>query len=108
LCRALRTLSQDKSAATYSSLLFSFSPSEVFMATLPQDPIPARAVNVYVPREIAFDLGKMTRITANVLDRLGCGGCHSGRILNFHTLEDFIVNPKTLEVEEFAGRSLGR
>jgi hypothetical protein len=50
----------------------------------------------------------MTRITANVLDRLGCGGCHSGRILNFHTLEDFIVNPKTLEVEEFAGRSLGR
>jgi hypothetical protein len=45
----------------------------------------------------------MTVITEKVLGRLGCGGCHSGRILNFHTLEDFVVNPKTLEVEEFAG-----
>jgi hypothetical protein len=78
------------------------------MAELPQDPIPGRPVNVYVPREIAFDLGKMNQITAKVLGRLGCGGCHSGRILYFHTLEDFVINPKTLEPEEFAGMGLRR
>ena len=64
------------------------------------NPMPGRPVNIYVPRDIAFDLQKMTRITAQVLGRLGCGQCHSGRILNFHTLEDFVVNPKTLEVED--------
>lgn len=77
------------------------------MATLPQDPVPLRPVNVYVPREAAFDLKKMTRITASVLDRLGCGGCHSGRLVLFHTLEDFVVNAKTLEIQEFAGGPIG-
>ena len=64
------------------------------MATLPQDPIP---INIYVPREIAHDLTKMQKITAQVLGKLGCGGCHSGRILHYHSLEAFVVNPKTLE-----------
>lgn len=67
---------------------------------LPQDPVPIRAVNVYVNREIAYSLEKMNRVTAQVLGRIGCGQCHSGRLLFFHTLEDFVVNPKTLEVEE--------
>jgi hypothetical protein len=70
--------------------------------------VSARPVNVYVPREIAFDLAKMTQITAKVLGRLGCEGCHSGRILHYHTLEDFVVNPKTLEPEAFAGLTPGR
>jgi hypothetical protein len=43
----------------------------------------------------------MQRVTADVLGRLGCGACHSGRVLNYHTLDDFVVNPKTLELEEF-------
>jgi len=64
------------------------------------DPMPGRTVNIFVPREVAFDLQKMNRVTAQVLGRLGCGQCHSGRILHFHTLEDFVVNAKTLEVEE--------
>jgi hypothetical protein len=78
------------------------------MAALPQDPVPLSPVNIYVPREIAFDLGKMTRITADVLGRLGCRECHSGRILHFHTLQDFVFNPKTLAVEEFSAGMLGR
>lgn len=67
------------------------------MATLPQDPIPTAPINIYVSREIANDLSKMNKITAQVLGKLGCGGCHSGRILNYHSLEAFVVNPKTLE-----------
>jgi hypothetical protein len=63
----------------------------------------ARAVNVYVPREVHFDLSKMQKVTADILGRLGCLGCHSGRILHFHVLEDFVVNAKTLEIHEVAG-----
>jgi len=63
------------------------------------DPMPA-VVNVYVPKEASFDLQKMQKVTAEILGRLGCPGCHSGRILHFRTLEDFVVNPKTLEVQE--------
>ena len=70
------------------------------MASLPQDPVPIRAVNVYLNREIAYDIKKLNGITAQVLERIGCPGCHSGRILFFHQLEDFVVNPKTLQVEE--------
>lgn len=62
-----------------------------------------RAVNVYVSGSVAYDLKKMQKITANVLGKLGCLGCHSGHILNFITLQDFVVNPKTLDVEEIAG-----
>ena len=57
-------------------------------------------VNVYVPREVHFDIKKMQVVTANILKRLGCEGCHSGRIIYFKNLEDFVVNPKTLDVQE--------
>jgi hypothetical protein len=70
------------------------------MATLPQDPIPLRGVNVFVTHEVAFNLERMQRVTQEVLNRLGCGGCHSGRILQFQMLDDFVVNAKTLEVQE--------
>ena len=77
------------------------------MNAITRDIPDARAVNIYVSREIAFDFKKLTQITAKVLGRLGCEGCHSGRMLLYHTLEDFVINPKTLEPEEFAPRGLG-
>ena len=40
--------------------------------TLPQDPIPVRRVNVYVTRDVAFNLDKMNQVTKTVLGRLGC------------------------------------
>src|SRR5215471_269657 len=73
---------------------------------LPQDPVPMRPVNIYVSRDVAFNLEKITKVTAEVLNRLGCGQCHSGRILFFHSLEDFVVNPKTLAVEELGALGL--
>lgn len=57
-------------------------------------------VNVFVPREVHFDIKKMQVVTANILRRLGCEGCHSGRIIYFKNLEDFVVNVKTLDVQE--------
>jgi len=69
---------------------------------LPQDPIPLR-VNIYVTRETAFNLDKMFQVTKNILGRLGCEGCHSGRIIDYHVMESFVVNPKTLEINELPG-----
>jgi hypothetical protein len=69
------------------------------MAELNPQPLPP--VKIYVDRDITFDLEKMQKITAQVLDRLGCGGCHSGRILDFVHLDQFVVNPETLEIQDF-------
>ncbi len=69
----------------------------------PQPLPPRESVRIYVSREVTYDLGKMAKITASVLERLGCPGCHSGRFLDFRTIEDFVVNPKTLEVAELPG-----
>lgn len=68
-------------------------------------PLPPK-VRIMISRDVTYDLGKMQKVTASVLERLGCGGCHSGHLLDFQVIQDFIVNPKTLEVQEFAG--LGR
>jgi len=72
---------------------------------LPQDPIPERQerVRIYVTRDISFSLEKMGKITKQVLGKLGCEQCHSGRILDFIEIQDFVVNPKTLDVQEVFG-----
>jgi hypothetical protein len=77
------------------------------MPTTPTDMIPERRVHVYVTKEVAFSLEKMNKVTKAVLGRLGCDNCHSGRLIDFHIIEDFVVNPKTLDVTELPG-GMGR
>lgn len=69
---------------------------------LPQDPIPVR-VNIYLTRDVAFNIEKMFQVTKNVLGKLGCEQCHSGRILDYHIMESFVVNPRSLEVTDLPG-----
>jgi hypothetical protein len=74
------------------------------MADLNPQPLPPRSVvSVYVPSKALYDLESMQKITAQVLDKLGCPGCHSGRVLDFRELEQFVVHPETLEVTELRG-----
>ncbi len=74
------------------------------MSELNPQPLPPR-VRVFLPRGVAYDLKKMQTITATVLGKLGCEGCHSGHVLDFLDLEDFVVNPETLDVQEgFVGQ----
>ncbi len=75
------------------------------MSELNPQPLPPR-VRVYVTHDVAYDLKKMNAITASVLGKLGCGGCHSGRFLDFVTLQDFVVNPQTLGVQEVVGPAI--
>jgi hypothetical protein len=63
------------------------------------DPMPLRGVRVFVPAEVAFNLEKMQKVTANLLGRLGCPGCHSGFDIRFIHELDFIVNAKTMEIQ---------
>jgi len=73
------------------------------MAELNPQPLPPRdAVRVYVPTKVAYDLESMQKVTRSVLERLGCGQCHSGRILDFQTLDNFVVG-ENLDVREFPG-----
>jgi len=69
----------------------------------PQPLPPGDRVRIFVSQEVAYHLAKMQKITAAVLGKLGCGGCHSGRSLDFVTLQDFVVNPQTLEIKEVVG-----
>jgi hypothetical protein len=69
-------------------------------AALAGDLISDNHVRIYITRDVAFDFEKMTKVTKSVLGKLGCDQCHSGRILDFKILEDFVVNPKSLEVNE--------
>ncbi len=73
------------------------------MAMSTQDPVPVNRVRVYVTREVNFNFEKMQQVLRNILGRLGCEACHSGRIIDFHIIEDFVVNPKSLEVTELPG-----
>lgn len=63
----------------------------------PLPPAPADRVRVYVNGDISYDLKAMNKVVANVLGKLGCGHCHSGRILEFIDIREYVINPKTLE-----------
>ncbi len=75
------------------------------MAGLNPQPLPPGRITIQVPSKALYDLESMHKITAQVLGKLGCGECHSGRILDFTELSQFVVNPENLEVNEiFGGR----
>jgi hypothetical protein len=69
------------------------------MATMEQQAFTGRTVTVAVSPDVAYDMKKMQKVTATLLGRLGCPGCHSGFDIRFRQLLDFVVNPKTLELE---------
>lgn len=51
-------------------------------------------VRVSIPAKIAYDLGQMQKITASVLDQLGCPNCHSGYDIRFDLERRFIIDEK--------------
>ena len=64
-------------------------------------------VTVHITREMAYNFDKMTQITKSVLGKLGCDGCHSGRVIDWVITQEFVTNPKTLQVDEgFNGAGL--
>ena len=74
-----------------------------------QDPVPSRGntIRVFVPHEVAYNLERLQKTLANVVDRLGCPGCHSGFDVRFIQERDFVVNPKSLAVEDLSAVERG-
>ena len=52
--------------------------------------------------QINIRMNERAEQTADVLGKLGCPGCHSGRVLDFVTLDEFVVDPATLDVSSVA------
>lgn len=71
--------------------------------------MPDSLSSVVVRVPLKLNLEQSTKILANTLGRLGCGGCLSGFDIRFVNVRDFIVNPKSFEVNDIAelGRQLG-
>ena len=53
-----------------------------------------RSIHIKIPVSVAFDLQRMNKATALVLDRLGCPECHSGFDLRFDLERQFIFNER--------------
>lgn len=68
---------------------------------LPQDPIPMRTVTVSVPEAVTRDIAKLTKATAAVLGKLGCGQCCSGFDILFRRELDLLAIDEKLNVQGF-------
>jgi hypothetical protein len=58
-----------------------------------------QTVNVHISERLTT-LDQAHKVLANVLGKLGCGGCFSGFDIRFSHFTDFSVDPKTLNVQE--------
>ena len=72
------------------------TPSKV---TVDSNPMPGRIVRVAVPTKVFHDLDSMQKVTASILGRLGCAGCHSGWDIRFGTARSFAIDAK-LNIKE--------
>jgi hypothetical protein len=60
----------------------------------------AAPIVVHIPAEVSFDLAKFNKVIANLGERLGCPNCISGANCNFSIINEFVVNPASLRVDE--------
>lgn len=60
-------------------------------------------MRVSLPASVAYDLDKLTKVLANIAKAGGHTGCTSGRDLLFEHINEFVINPATLEPQSVAG-----
>jgi hypothetical protein len=65
---------------------------------LPQDPVPAHAIRVSLPRPVMDNLESLTRVTGAVLGKLGCPTCCSGFDIVFLRESDHFAVDANLNV----------
>ena len=61
---------------------------------------PGSTVTVHLGARARPNIKSVQKIVENALGRLGCGGCFSGFDIRFTHIDDFVVNPRTFEVNE--------
>jgi hypothetical protein len=65
------------------------------------DPLPWTPVRVTIPDKVSRDINLLTRATANVLTKLGCGQCCSGFDILFRREVDSLTVDEKLNVQGF-------
>ena len=64
----------------------------------------AKLVTVTLPGNVGNDLKKVLKIQKDLLGRLGHPNCYSGFDILFRQESDWSVDPKTLDLQQRAGR----
>ena len=72
------------------------------MATTSARPAASGPVRVSIPVSVAYDLDKLTKVLANIAKAGGHTGCTSGRDLLFEQINEFVVDPVSLEPRAIA------
>ncbi len=54
----------------------------------------SNVVHVSIPASVAYNFESITKVTQNILGKLGCLGCHSGRDIRFIIEDNFRVDEK--------------
>jgi hypothetical protein len=57
---------------------------------------------VSIPASVAYDLDKLTKVLANIAKAGGHTGCTSGRDLLLEHINEFVVDPVSLEPRAIA------
>ena len=65
-------------------------------------PISSNPVVVRVPIKLTLD--QSNKILASTLGKLGCPACYSGFDIRFLHIRDFVVNPRTFDVQEYGAQ----
>lgn len=60
-------------------------------------------VKVTIPASVAYDFDKISKVTKDVLGKLGCAPCHSGHDIRF-IIEDRFQADEKLNVISIAAR----
>ena len=63
--------------------------------------MPFRPVSVAIPDKVSRDINALTRVTAAVLGKLGCGQCCSGFDILFRREMEFLAVDEKLNVQGF-------
>jgi hypothetical protein len=58
-----------------------------------------RLITVTIPHDVGNDIRKIEKIQKELLGRLGHQACYSGFDILFRLEGDFVVDPKTLELQ---------
>ena len=74
-------------------------PGELFVSG--PRPEPWKPVTVAIPEKVSRDINALTRVTAAVLGKLGCGQCCSGFDIMFRRELDMLTVDKDLNVHGF-------
>ena len=76
-------------------------PREMFLAAGPGSEPGPRPVTVAIPEKVSRDINALTRVTAAVLNKLGCGQCCSGFDIIFRRELDLLTVDENLGVHGY-------